>query len=269
MNYYRKIEKPINDLKYKMQIGALLLNINNNKNNIKSLDNNLEKINTNISSNLEKINTIENDMSTLIRQNIILDKTYTIQNFSKSRNNYEIFKINLNSQFSNEGILKRNAKFHYNNNINKFSHVYKFYANNDKFKEIILNHKDNIINDEFKIKTIESLQIRISIFLVNNDGDNSLIELYDYNTIQIKYEDNINTSKINMNINDISFNLEKIEENEKDIASNLKEIKQNEKDIASNLKKVTQNEKDNTSNLINININEDNIAINKGDIGLS
>ena len=232
MNYFRRIEKPINELKYKMQIGALLLNISNNKNNIESLDNNLEKINTNISSNLEKINTIENDMSSLIKRNIILDKKYTISNFSKSRNNYEIFKINLNSQFSNEGILKINAKYHYINNVNKFSHIYKFYANNNKFKEIILNHKDNIINDEFEIKTIESLQIRISIFLVNNDGDNSLIELYDHNTIQIKYEDNINTSKINMNINDISFNLGKIEENEKNIASNLINMNINEDNIA-------------------------------------
>ena len=42
MNYYRRIQKPIDELKYKMQIGALLLNI-------KSLDN--------------KINTIEKDMS--------------------------------------------------------------------------------------------------------------------------------------------------------------------------------------------------------------
>ena len=37
MNYYRKIEKSVNDLKYKFQIAALNLKINENKNDIKSL----------------------------------------------------------------------------------------------------------------------------------------------------------------------------------------------------------------------------------------
>ena len=67
MNYYRKIEKSINDLKYKMQIAALTLKINENKSDIKTLkDNNLLKINTNkinISNNLEKINDISNNLT--------------------------------------------------------------------------------------------------------------------------------------------------------------------------------------------------------------
>ena len=109
----------------------------------------------------------------------------------------------------------------YNNN---FSHVYKFYANNNKFKELKINHKDTIISDEFEIKTIESSQIRILIYLVNNDGDNRLIKLYDYNTIQIKYLDNINTSKINMN-------MEKIDENEKKIDNFTQHIVKSGKDF--------------------------------------
>ena len=52
MNYYRKVLKPINELKYQMQIAGLTLNINKNKNDIISLrDNILLKINNNISSN--------------------------------------------------------------------------------------------------------------------------------------------------------------------------------------------------------------------------
>ena len=44
MNYYRKIEKSINDLEYKTQISALTLNVNKNKTDIKTLkDNNLTK----------------------------------------------------------------------------------------------------------------------------------------------------------------------------------------------------------------------------------
>ena len=162
-------------------------------------------------------------MTSLIKRNIILDEKYTIENFSKSRNNYEIFKINLDSQFSNDGILKINGKYNYISN-NNFSHVYKFYANSTKFKEIILDHKDTIISDEFEIKTIESSQIRISIYLVNNAGNNSLIELYDRNTIQIKYLDNINTSKILKNEKNIASNLINMNINEDNIAINKGDI---------------------------------------------
>ena len=76
MNYFRRIEKPINELKYKMQIAALTLNINKNKSDIESLkNNNLEKINSNISSNLEKINDIS---SNLIKE--VLNKNYIVGN---------------------------------------------------------------------------------------------------------------------------------------------------------------------------------------------
>ena len=74
-----------------------------------------------------------------------------------------------------------------------------------------MNHTDTTIEDEFEIKTVESSQIQIKIYLVNNDGDNRLIKLYDHNTIQIKYVDNINTSRIYKNLYDIKSNLTKIE----------------------------------------------------------
>ena len=150
----------------------------------------------------------------------ILDKTYTIQNFQKTRNNYEIFILNLNNSFSNNGILTINAKYNYINNIDKFSHVYKFYNNNIKFKEMIIDHKDNIINDVFEINTVKSSNIRLSIFLINNKGNNSSITLHKYNTIQIKYLDNTN-SKMET---DISNNLINININEDNIAINKGEI---------------------------------------------
>ena len=158
-------------------------------------------------------------MTTTIRKNILY-KTYTISNFSKNYNNYKIIELNLDKQFTNNGILKINGKYNYTNN-DKFSQVYKFYYhNNYKFKEIILNHKDNIINDELEIKTIDSSQIRVLIYLVNNNSDNSLVELYGYNTMQFIYEDNVNTSKIDINTNSISSNKD-------NISSNLTKIEEN------------------------------------------
>ena len=148
--------------------------------------------------------------------------------------------------------------------INKFSHIYKFYNNNKLFKEIVLNHKnnfkDNIINDEFKIKTIDSSQIRVLIYLINNNNDNSTIELYGYNSIEIIYEDDVKTSKIDININDISTN-------ESNIASNLEKVNTNESNIASNLKKISTNESDISSKLSEIGTNENNISCNLSKIG--
>ena len=136
-------------------------------------------------------------------KNIILDKKYPIENVFKNRsNNVKIFETNLNKQFSNDGILKINAKYNYTDNTN-FSHVYKFYSNNKRFKDIILNHTNTTIEDVFEIKTIESSQIQIKIYLVNNNGDNRLIKLYGDNIIQIKYIDNINNLKIIENKNNI------------------------------------------------------------------
>ena len=109
MNYYRKVVKPINELKYKMQIGALTLSVNKNKSDIKSLrDNNLSKINTNkinISSNLEKINDISSNLTKeIFNENYIVEK----QNFSFDKNThfFNILEVNLKNDFKIGDIIK-------------------------------------------------------------------------------------------------------------------------------------------------------------------
>ena len=69
MNYFRRIEKPINELKYKMQIAALTLNINKNKIDIESLKNNgLEQI--------DKIEQMEKDIVSILKQQVYYNKFY-------------------------------------------------------------------------------------------------------------------------------------------------------------------------------------------------
>ena len=106
----------------------------------------------------------------------------------------------------------------------------------------------NVINDKFSILAVNTTKINLLIYLINNNNDNSYIELFDYNTVKITYNDNDDTSKIDMNTDNISSNLGKIGTNENNISSNLEKIKYNEKNIS--------------SNLINMRINEDNIASN-------
>ena len=60
------------------------------------------------------------------------------------------------------------------------------------------------MNDKFNIPGLNSKKISLLIYLVNNNNNNSSVELYDYNTMQITYNDNIDTSKIDMNTDNIS-----------------------------------------------------------------
>ena len=87
------------------------------------------------------------------------------------------------------------------------------------------------------------------IYLVNNNKNNKSIDLFDYNTAQVIYNDNIDTLKSDINKSNISSNLEKIDENKSNISSNLGKIDKNKEDIASNLGKTDENKEDIASNL--------------------
>ena len=141
MNYYRKnVNDTANDVKLKMQIGALTLKLSENNENISSnltnissnltkigdnetnissnltkigdnetnISSNLTKIGdneTNISSNLEKINSIkENNLK--ISNNIFNDK-YDIEkqlfSFNKNMHLYKLFEIDIENNFNLDG----------------------------------------------------------------------------------------------------------------------------------------------------------------------
>ena len=122
--------------------------------------------------------------------------------------NADIYSI-LN--LTTDGINKINANYNYcYDKTNNFSHAYKFHNNSKKFKEVRLNHNiiSNVVNDKFNIQGINSTRINLLIYLVNNNRDNKSIELFDYNTVQVIYNDNIDTLKSDKNKNNISSNLE-------------------------------------------------------------
>ena len=93
--------------------------------------------------------------------------------------------------------------------------MYNFYSNGEKFKRVVLNYIiiSNVVNDKFEIQGINSTRINILIYIVNNN--NELIELFDYNTVEVIYNDNISVLKSDRNKNNISSNLGKIDENKK------------------------------------------------------
>ena len=179
-------------------------------------------------------------MSIKIKKDIY-EKIFIISNMSTNYNTKKSVDINIKSNFTKDGIIKINAIYNYSyNDDSNFSHLYKFCNNNQKFKEIKLNHKSNVINDKFDIHGVNSTRISLLIYLVNNNNNNnnSLIKLFDHNTVKTTYNDKIDTLKLDMNTANISTNSTKIKDNENSISSNLIGINTNEDNIADNLSEI-------------------------------
>ena len=166
-DYYRKtVNKVVNDVKLKMQLGALTLKLNENNNKIDDLigvDKNIKKdistnsslIDTNtgsIASNLSKLNNIEND---LILVDDIYNETFSISRFSVTYKDNRIFYRQLYSNFTTKGFIKINAKYNYVYDENyTLKHVYRFLIieyNLKKLNYIMIDHQMLLmINLKFK-----------------------------------------------------------------------------------------------------------------------
>ena len=185
--------------------------------------------------------------------NDIYNETFIVPNISTTWSSKLIFETTINSKFTTNGIIKINAIYNYSYDKNyNFTHVYNFYNNGKNFKKVSLKHNviSNIVNDKFDIQGINSIEIKISTYLVNN-GDNKKIDLFDHNTIQIIY--NETNLKSDINKNNIASNLKKINDNSSDISDNLGKMSTNEKNISSNLEKINDN-KDDILSLQNSNV---------------
>ena len=113
------------------------------------------------------------------------------------------------------------------------------------FYNIILDHDNDIIKENFNVNCQNTDRLNIKLLLINKEKNN--IDLYKCNYIDIIYNDNIDVSLINRNKNAISFNLEKINANEN-------AIKNNDADIAYNLREINniENNKIYLKNIYNI-----------------
>ena len=68
--------------------------------------------------------------------------------------------------------------------------------------------------------------------------------LFDYNTVQVIYNDNIDNLKSDINKSNISSNLEKMNINKSNISCNLEIMNTNKSNISSNLEKIDENKED-------------------------
>ena len=218
MNYYRKnVNDTANDVKLKMQIGALTLKLSENNENISSNLTKIDNNETNISLNLEKINSIkENNFK--ISNNIFIDK-YDIEKqlfrFNKNMHLYKLFEIDIENNFNLDGEFSINTIINYKyddlkNDINRLTHLYEFFDDqNILFYSITLDNHDfskanfdeNIlnINDNFcfsLVNTYNKIKIVLSLTRINEWGNGNIkLEMINDNYINITYKEKIDVDK--------------------------------------------------------------------------
>ena len=265
MNYYRKpINKVIENVKLKMQLGALTLKLNdligvdkNIKNDISTnsgkIDDNKNDISTNsnlinsntksISTNLEKI---DNFTQYILQFGKDFEEKYIIEKqifkFNKNKHFYTIFEKEIEFEFTKNSLLfiKNNMYYKYDdlsNDYHRLQHEYNIYDGDNLIHKYLFNKdtyydKDPILhtNEDFCIcfkKNYNKIKINLQLHRHNRHGAGNInLEIDDDNEnyISVDYIDRNNEERINTNKNDISTNLVKINSNEDDILYNLSEI---------------------------------------------
>ena len=272
MNYYRKpINKVANDVKLKMQLGALTLKLSENNNKIDDLigvDKNIKK---DVSSNTTKIDTntsnideIKSDLSNVdfnsgnkfsienfFIYNIEIEKNYT---FNKDNPEFTIFNYTLEDNFKKDDILEIDCKILYNytsyNNIGSLIHLFKLYdVNNNllyEYKNLKSNSGDNLSaflnqNDLFHLKlnnnyTIIKIELILSILdNISKSVSCKLLNTFKSNFLYIKHYKKINAITVYNDLGDLE---DTILTNKNNISTNLIKINSNEDDILSNSSEI-------------------------------
>ena len=286
MNYYRKpINKVIEDVKLKMQLGALTLKLNdligvdkNIKNDISTnsgkIDDNKNDISTNsnlinsntksISTNLEKI---DNFTQYILQSGKDFEEKYTIEKqifkFNKNKHFYTIFEKEIEFEFTKNSLLfiKNNMYYKYDdlsNDYHRLQHEYNIYDDENNLIHKYLFNKDTYYN--------ESLDP-----ILHTNEDFCICFKKNYNKIKINLQlhrhNRHGAGNINLEINDDNENYinvdyldrnneERINTNKNNISTNLIKINSNEDDILSNSSEINylknNNSKSYLKNVYNI-----------------
>ena len=195
MNYYGKsVNNNANDVKLKMQIGALILKLSENNGKIdnllkvdkdikKDISSNLTKIGSNesnISSNLTKIGSNECDIFKIFEllknkiSQMTFKKSFGIENrefkFNRSTHFFEIFSTDIENDFIKDGELRISSKIYYkyknlSNDITRLCHEYQLYSKDGLIHTLAFNHQfvgeadytTNIlyVKEDFYIKLVD------------------------------------------------------------------------------------------------------------------
>ena len=206
MNYYRKtVDNVVDNVKLKMQMGALTLKLSENNGNISS---NLSKINTNrdnITSNLTTLNNIDNDLFSL--RGRINTHQNDIQNINSNINDIKENNLKISNKVFNERYDIVNLSFNFNENIHSYKLFEKVIEESINTGELIINtiikyKYDNLKNDLNRLTHLyqfynDKNELFYSITLDNHDfstisvSDENILNIDDNFCFKIKNKNNI------------------------------------------------------------------------------
>ena len=268
MNYYRKpINKVIEDVKLKMQLGALTLKLNDligvdknikndissnsgkigdNKNNISTNSNLINSNTKSISTNLEKI---DNFTQYILKSGKDFEEKYIIEKqifkFDKNKHFYTMFEKEIEFEFTKNSLLfvKNNMYYKYDdlsNDYHRLQHEYNIYDDENNLIHKYLFNKDTYYdesldpilhtNEDFCIcfkKNYNKIKINLQLHRHNRHGSGN---------INLEIDDD-NENYINIDYLDRN-NDERINTNKNNISTNLIKINSNEDDILSNSSEI-------------------------------
>ena len=282
-DYYRKtVNKVIEDVKLKMQLGALTLKLNdligvdkNIKNDISTnsgkIDDNKNDISTNsnlinsntksISTNLEKI---DNFTQYILQSGKDFEEKYTIEKqifkFNKNKHFYTMFEKEIEFEFTKNSLLfiKNNMYYKYDdlsNDYHRLQHEYNIYDDENNLIHKYLFNKDTYYDESPILHTNEDFCI---CFKKNYNKIKINLQLHRHNRH--------GAGNINLEIDDDNENYINIDYLDRNNDENNEQVDTNARDISSNLSKINSNEDDILTNLIKINSNEDDILHNLNEI---
>ena len=276
MNYYRKnVDNVVDNVKLKMQIGALTLKLNENNGNISSntslIDANKNNISTlktdvsnnynftqinkkksefntslidtnrdNITSNLTKINAIEENNLKISDE--VFNNRYDIINqsfnFNKNMHLYKLFEKTMKIS-TGELIINTIINYKYDNlknDLNRLTHLYQFYNDKDE-----LIYSNTLNNHYFSTSNFDENILNVSDnFCFNIESDKNNIKLVlSLTRINEWGTGNINLQMIDNNYINIIYN-QKTDISDK-FDENDKKIKAIDDKISSNNNLISNN----------------------------
>ena len=270
MDYYRKpINKVVNDVKLKMQLGALTLKLSENNNKIDDLigvDKNIkndisdnkgliETNTSNISDNKGLIETNTSDISTnlekidnftqyILQSGKDFEEKYIIEKqifrFDRNKHFYTLFEKEIEFEFTKNSLLfvKNNMYYKYDdlsNDYHRLQHEYNIYDDENNLIHKYLFNKDTYYDESIDpiLHTNEDFCICLK---KNYDKIKINLQLHRHNrhgsgNINLEIDDD-NENYINVDYLDRN-NDERINTNKNNISTNLIKINSNEDDILS------------------------------------
>ena len=295
--YYRGLRNILNDTKYKLQLAAMTLKINENKNNISGIKNDIsginnfsDKINDNtssISTNSGRIITnksaisINSDQISKNKNNILTNSDQISTNTLSISTNFK--KIDDFTQYILQSGKDFEEKYTIEKQIFKFNKDKHFYTIFEKEIEYNFTKNSSLFvknNMYYKYDNLSEDYHRLQHEYNIYDNENNLIHKYLFNK-DTYYDESLDpilhTNEdfcicFKKNYNKIKINLQLHRHNRHGVGNINLEIDDNENYInidyldRNNEERIDINKNDISTNLIKINSNEDDILFNLNEI---